>query len=69
MLVVCSRLPQLHKVAAFLHRQVCYRFRCNTEKNKCLRVAELTTTLESEVKMYGYDSLELCLSPKVSLSV
>lgn len=68
-LVVCSRLPQLHKVAAFLHRQVCYRFRCNTEKNKCLRVAELTTTLESEVKMYGYDSLELCLSPKVSLSV
>jgi len=69
--LLCSRLPQPHKVDAFLYRQqVCCRFRGNSEKHKCLIVAELTTTSESEVKMYGYDFLRcVCLWKYSYLSV
>lgn len=67
--VLCSRLPQPHEVDAFLYsRQVCYRFRCNTKKHKCL-----SCRTACHIRIWGENVWiwfsGLCLSPKVHLYV
>lgn len=67
--VLCSRLPQPHQVDAFLYSwQVCYSFRCNTKKHKCL-----SCRTACHIRIWGENVWiwfsGLCLSPKVHLYV